>query len=88
MLLSLLSSLIRDDDIIRNIYFYTQMKKLKYIYFLAESCKEYEGNYYLLDSLHFKVSKKVLIISHVVASFLINTCTLYNVCCLMFIIHL
>ena len=44
LLLSLPSSLIRDDDIIRNIYFYTQMKKLKYIYFLAESCKEYEGN--------------------------------------------
>ena len=51
-------------------------KKLKYIYLLVESCKEYEGNYYLSDSLHFKVSTKVLIISHVVASFLINTCTL------------
>ena len=77
MLLSLLCSLIRDDDISRNIYFYTQMKKkLKYIYLLVESSKEYEGNYYLLDSLHFKVSTEVLIISHVVASFLINTCTL------------
>ena len=33
-------------------------KKLKYIYLLVESCKEYEGNHYLLDSLHFKVSTK------------------------------
>ena len=55
-------------------------KKLKYIYLLVESCKEYEGNYYLLDSLHFKVTTKVLIISHVVASFLINTCTLCIMC--------
>ena len=44
-------------------------KKLKYLNFLVESCKEYKGNYYL--SKHFKVMKKVLIISHVVASILV-----------------
>ena len=53
-------------------------EKPKYIYFLIEFCKEHKGNKYLMDNLHFTVSKKELIISHVVVSFLINACILYN----------